>query len=143
MGGGAAGGPEHRRDAAPHGERLALLSCLALLSGVAGGVDGCWARIGGRQQCMSAAPFYSPPPSHVRSTPLQAPLKAGEKCLAQSASDKQWYRASVEKAYAADPVSSVDCLVMLKEQLCPDSCKMVPRSHQQSYTADPASTGHC
>lgn len=34
----------------------------------------------------------------------QAPLKAGDKCLAQSGADKQWYRAAVERAYVADPV---------------------------------------
>lgn len=36
---------------------------------------------------------------------LQTPLKTGDKCLAQSAADKGWYRATVEKAYTADPAS--------------------------------------
>ncbi|PSC71228.1 hypothetical protein C2E20_5281 [Micractinium conductrix] len=36
---------------------------------------------------------------------LATPLKTGDKCLAQSAADKGWYRATVEKAYTADPTA--------------------------------------
>ncbi|KAI3435969.1 hypothetical protein D9Q98_002027 [Chlorella vulgaris] len=33
------------------------------------------------------------------------PLKAGDKCLALSSADKQWYRAAVERAFVADPTA--------------------------------------
>lgn len=36
-----------------------------------------------------------------------APLRAGDTCLARFAVDGQWYRAKVEKAHVADPVSSL------------------------------------
>lgn len=37
--------------------------------------------------------------------PPPAPLKAGDKCVAQYSADQQWYRANVERAYTADPTA--------------------------------------
>lgn len=98
VGGGAAGGAVHGRHPHPRGELPCgwWLACAAALR--APQPRACTVSFGCAGRHYDAC--FPPHTPHTK----QAPLKAGDKCLAQSASDKQWYRASVEKAYAADPV---------------------------------------